>query len=60
MFFDDKPQWKLYTHENFDLQAEGWSKMPRKNIGKDYYLGGPCNFGNINTEKSFKYLPKHT
>jgi len=59
---DPRPDWYLVYLDCFDVDANGWTFKARQRCGSsaDHFLGGPCQFGNLNVSKEFDNLPPHT
>eukprot|EP00747_Dinoflagellata_sp_TGD_P162350 gnl/TRDRNA2_/TRDRNA2_179840_c0_seq1.p1 gnl/TRDRNA2_/TRDRNA2_179840_c0~~gnl/TRDRNA2_/TRDRNA2_179840_c0_seq1.p1 ORF type:complete len:283 (+),score=47.51 gnl/TRDRNA2_/TRDRNA2_179840_c0_seq1:117-965(+) len=53
-------QWALIHSENFATTAAGWSRPQVSKCAGVQMLGGFCNFGQGETNKTFVGLPLHT
>jgi hypothetical protein len=59
--YDNEDQWTMIKLDDFQGEAEGWSKDKLSTCGpnNNMFLGGYCNFAKDEAKKTYKDLPSH-
>jgi len=62
LVYDGMDQWTMIRLDDFQGQAQGWSKEKMSVCGSNdnMFLGGHCNFGGEDVTKNFTDIPEHS